>query len=100
MAVSGHKNEASILSYSKTNICTKKMSETLTTRCELSQELSVMNSHQSSPVLSLSQEEVIAMEPPERLRRQRIVPREEWRMRKNSLSALKSVSVRCKVYKM
>ena len=34
-------------------------------------------------------------------RRQRIVPREEWRMRKNSRSALKSVSVsvsvRCKV---
>lgn len=59
MAVSGHKNEASIRSYSKTDICTKKMSETLTTRCELSEELSVMNSHQSSPVLSLSQEEVI-----------------------------------------
>ena len=59
MAVSGHKNEASIQSYSKTDICTKKMSETLTTRCELSEELSVMNSHQSSPVLSLSQEEVI-----------------------------------------
>ena len=33
-------------------------SETLTTRCELSEELSVINSHQSSPVLSLSQEEV------------------------------------------
>ena len=59
MAVSGHKNEASIRSYSKTDICTKKMSETLTTRCELSEELPVMNSHQSSPVLSLSQEEVI-----------------------------------------
>ena len=59
MAISGHKNEASIRSYSKTDICTKKMSETLTTRCELSEELSVMNSHQSSPVLSLSQEEVI-----------------------------------------
>ena len=60
MAVSGHKNEASIRSYSKTDICTKKkMSETLTTRCEVSEELSVMNSHQSSPVLSLSQEEVI-----------------------------------------
>ena len=30
MAVSGHKNEASIRSYSKTDICTKKkMSETL-----------------------------------------------------------------------
>ena len=40
MAVSGHKNEASIRSYSKTDICTKKkMSETLTTRCELSEEL-------------------------------------------------------------
>lgn len=55
MAVSGHKNEASIRSYSKTDICTKKMSETLTTRCEVSEQLSVMNSHQSSPVLSLSQ---------------------------------------------
>ena len=30
-------------------------------------------------------------------RRQRIVPREEWCMQKNSRSALKSVSVRCKV---
>ena len=60
MAVSGHKNEASIRSYSKTDICTKKkMSETLTTRCEVSEELSVMNSHQSSPVLSLSKEDVI-----------------------------------------
>ena len=59
MAVSGHKNESSIRSYSKTDICTKKMSETLATRCKLSEELSVMNSHQSSPVLSLSQEEVI-----------------------------------------
>ena len=59
MAVSGHKNEASIRSYSKTGICTRKMSETLTTRGQLSEELSVMNSHQSSPVLSLSQEEVI-----------------------------------------
>ena len=50
MAVSGHKNEASIRSYSKTDICTKrKMSETLTTTCEVSEELSVMNSHQSSP---------------------------------------------------
>ena len=60
MAVSGHKNEASIRSYSKTDICTKKkMSETLTTRREVSEELSVMNSHQSSPVLSLSKEDVI-----------------------------------------
>ena len=60
MAVSGHKNEASIRSYSKTDICTKKkMSGTLATRCEVSEELSIMNSHQSSPVLSLSQEEVI-----------------------------------------
>ena len=59
MAVSGHKNEASIRSYSKTDICTGKMSETLTTRGQLSEELSVMNSHQSSPVLSLSQEEVV-----------------------------------------
>ena len=59
MAVSGHKNEASIRSYSETDIRTKKMSETLTTRCEVSKELSVMNSHQSSFVLSLSQEEVI-----------------------------------------
>ena len=59
MAVSGHKNEASIPSYTKTDICTKKkMSETLTTRCEVSEELSVINSHQSSPVLSFSQEEV------------------------------------------
>ena len=50
----------SIRSYSKTDICTKKkMSDTLTTRCEVSEKLSVMNSHQSSPVLSLSQEEVI-----------------------------------------
>ena len=55
MAVGGHKNEASIRSYSKTDICTKKMSETLTTRCELSKELSVMNSQLSSPVLNLSQ---------------------------------------------
>ena len=31
------------------------------------------------------------------VRRQRIVPREEWCMQKNSRSALKSVSVRCKV---
>ena len=37
----------------------RSMSETLITRCEVSEELSVMNSHQSSPVLSLSQEEVI-----------------------------------------
>ena len=38
MAVSGHKNETSIRSYSKTDICTKKeTSETLTTRCELSE---------------------------------------------------------------
>ena len=59
MAVSGHKNEASIRSYSETDIRTKKMSETLITRCEVSKELSVMNSHQSSFVLSLSQEEVI-----------------------------------------
>ena len=60
MAVSGHKNEASIRSYSKTDICTKrKMSETLTTTCEVSEELSVMNSNQSSAVLSLTQEEVI-----------------------------------------
>ena len=59
MAVSGHKNEASIRSYSKTDNCTKKkMSETLSTRCKESEELSVMNSHQLSPVLSLSQEEV------------------------------------------
>ena len=44
MAVSGHKNEARIRSYSKTDICTKeKMSETLTSRCEVSEELSVMN---------------------------------------------------------
>ena len=54
-----HKNEASIWSYSKTDICTKKMSETLTTRCEVSEELSVINSYQSSPILSLLQEEVI-----------------------------------------
>ena len=49
MAVSGHKNEASIRSYSKTDICTKKkMPETLTTRCEVSEELSV------TPVISRS----------------------------------------------
>jgi len=59
MAVSGHKNEASIRSYSKTDICTK-MSETLTTRCKVSEELSVMISHQSSPILSLSQEVIIS----------------------------------------
>ena len=59
MAISGHKNEASIRSYSKTDNCTKKMSETLTARCEVSEELSVMNSHQSSPVLSFSQEVII-----------------------------------------
>ena len=42
MAVSGHKNESSIRSYSKTDICTKKkMSETLTTRCELSEDASL-----------------------------------------------------------
>jgi len=41
MAISGHKNEASIRSYSKTDICTKKkMSETLTTRYVVSEELS------------------------------------------------------------
>ena len=45
MAISGQKNEASIRSYSKTDIRTKKMSETLTTRCELSEELSVIKSH-------------------------------------------------------
>ena len=44
MTVSAHKNEANIRSYSKTDICTKKMSETLTTRREVSEELSVMNS--------------------------------------------------------
>ena len=60
MAVSGHKNEASIRSYSKTDICTKKkMSETLTAECEVRKELSVMNPNQSSPILSLSQGEVI-----------------------------------------
>ena len=60
MAVSGHKNEASIRSYSKTDICTKtKMSETLSAECEVRKELSVMNPNQSSPILSLSQEEVI-----------------------------------------
>ena len=35
------------------------MSETHTTRCKVSVELSVTNPHQSSPVLSLSQEDVI-----------------------------------------
>ena len=60
MAVSGHKNEASIRSYSKTDICTKKkMSETLTAECEVREELLVMKPNQSSPILSLSQEEVI-----------------------------------------
>ena len=58
MAISGHKNKASIWSYSKTDICTK-MSETLTTRCEVNEELSFMNSHQSSPVLSFLQDKVI-----------------------------------------
>lgn len=59
IAESRHKNEASIRSYSKTDIYTKeKMSENLTSRCEVSEELSVMNSHQSSSILSLSQEEV------------------------------------------
>ena len=56
MAVRGHKNEASIRSYSKTDICTKKkMSETFLQ----SAELSVMNPNQSSPILSLSQEVII-----------------------------------------
>ena len=60
MVVSGHKNEASIRSYSKTDICTKKkMSEILTAECEVRKELSVMNPNKSSPILSLSQEEVI-----------------------------------------
>ena len=60
MAVSGHKNEASIRSYSKTDICTKKkMLETLTAECEVRKELSVVNPNLSSPILSLSQEEVI-----------------------------------------
>ena len=60
MAVSGHKNEASIRSYSKTDICTKKkMSETLTAECEVRKELSVMNPNQSSPILNLSQEEAV-----------------------------------------
>ena len=44
MTVSAHKNEASIRSYRKTDLSTKKMSETLTTKCEVSEELSVMNS--------------------------------------------------------
>ena len=40
MALSGHKNKASVRSYRKTDICTKKkMSETLTTRWEVSEEL-------------------------------------------------------------
>ena len=39
MALSGHKNEASIRSYRKTDICTKKMSKTFTTRWEVSEEL-------------------------------------------------------------
>ena len=48
--------EPSIRSYSKTDICTKtKLSETLTTRFEVSVELSVMISHHSCPVLSISQ---------------------------------------------
>lgn len=37
----------------------KNLLETFTTRCDVSEELSVMNSHQSSPILSLSQEEII-----------------------------------------
>ena len=44
MTVSGHKNEASIRSHRKTGICTKKISESLTTKCEVSEELLVMNS--------------------------------------------------------
>ena len=58
MAVSGHKNEASIRSYSKTDICTKKkMSETLTAQChDISDELSAVKPHQ---VLNLSQDDVI-----------------------------------------
>ena len=39
----------------------------------------------------------IANEPAERLRRQRIVPREVWRMRKKSRSSSESVTVRCKM---
>lgn len=61
MAVSGHKNEASIRSYSKTDISTKRrMSETLSAELVVqgvSQEI-LPNQEQSSPSLTLSQEEV------------------------------------------
>lgn len=58
MAASGHKHEASIRSFSKTDICTKKMSETPTTRWEvISEVLSVMNSYQSPSVLTLLPQE-------------------------------------------
>ena len=61
MAVSGHRNESSIRSYSRTDISTKrKMSETLTTECEVRGEEEAINPHQLSPVISLSQEEFIA----------------------------------------
>ena len=60
MAVSGHRNESSIRSYSRTDISTKrKMSETLTTECEVRGEEVAINPHQLSPVISLSQEEFI-----------------------------------------
>ena len=46
MAVSGHKNEASIRSYSKTDICTKKkMSETLCAILSLQVQLRNINMH-------------------------------------------------------
>ena len=60
MAVSGHRNESSIRIYSRTDISTKrKMSETLTTECEVRGEEVAINPHQLSPVISLSQEEFI-----------------------------------------
>ena len=60
MAVIGHKNETSIRSYSKTDICTK-LSETVTIRSVVFVVSGVVGREftQSSPVLNLSQEEVI-----------------------------------------
>ena len=63
MALSGHRNEASIQSYCRTDISTKRrMSETLTTardiQCEMRSDEAPPNQQQLSPVLSLSQEEI------------------------------------------
>ncbi len=57
LAVSGHKNESSIRSYSKTDLSTKrKMSETLSTECKVP---GVVSQQQLSPILSLSREEIV-----------------------------------------